>query len=124
MNDLVPTEIQRFILTSIDSVPHLEAILLLRDSNAPWTAAGMAQSLFIPEKKASEVLADLCKAGFAHQDDDGTFRYHPISPKLRETLDELSQIYPRHLVQISHLIHAKIDRQAQSFGDAFKWKKE
>ena len=124
MHDQIPTDIQRFILTSIDSVPHLEAILLLRGSEGPWTAANMAKSLFITERKAEEILADLCKAGFSSVDESGTFRYDPISEKLRETMDELSQIYPKNLVQVSHLIHGKLDRQAKSFGDAFKWKKD
>ncbi len=124
MTDAIPLHIQRFILTSIDSVPHLEAILLLCTSVAEWTAAHLAQRLFITEKKAGDVLSDLCAAGFASKSDTDLFRYDPASPDLREMVDELDEIYPRQLVQVSRFIHMKTYKQAQAFGDAFKWRKE
>ncbi len=86
--------------------------------------ATIAERLFISEKRAGEVLADLCRAGFACKQDDGAYRYQPVSPEARQIIDELDQIYPRRLVEITQLIHAKIDKQAQTFGDAFKWRKE
>ena len=123
MSESIPEHIRRFLLTSIDSVPHLEATLLVLNSSAEWTPAGIAQRLFIPEKRAVEILSDLCTAGFVAKTGD-TFRFDPVSPKLRELLEELNQIYPRHLVQISSLLHTKTDKQAQTFGDAFKFRKE
>jgi hypothetical protein len=124
VSEAIPAHIQRFILTSIDSVPHLEAILLLRNSPVPCTAAGVARTLYISETRAGEILAELCNAGFALRGEGDAYRYEPVSPELRGTLDELSEIYPRQIVRVSQLIHAKIDKQAQTFGDAFKWKKE
>lgn len=123
MTEQVPEHIQRFVLTSIDSVPHLEAVLLLLNSAAEWSVAGVAQRLFVSEKKAADILADLCITGFISKK-DGAFRFDPASPKLRETLEELNKLYPRHLVEISRLLHTKMDKQAQTFGDAFKWRKE
>lgn len=122
VNESIPPHIQRFILTSIDSVPHLEAILLLRNLDTEWTASGIAQRLFISEKKAGEILDDLCTAGFAGKKDGNAYHYDPQSPGLRETLDELNQVYPRHVVEISRFIHSKTDQQAKTFGDAFKWR--
>ncbi|WP_426207802.1 hypothetical protein [Massilia sp. TWP1-3-3] len=39
----IPADIRRFVLTSIRSVPHLEALLLLRATEAElWSDAGLA----------------------------------------------------------------------------------
>lgn len=105
-------------------MPHLEAILLLCSTGTEWTATDLAERLFIAEKKGGEILSDLYTAGFVVKKGENAFYYDPPSPVLRETLGELSQLYPRHVVQISHFIHMKVDKQARTFGDAFKWRKE
>lgn len=116
----IPSHISRFILTSIDSVPHLEAVLLLRSKpGMGWDIKTMAQQLFISEKRAGELMFDLCKAGFAVFRDPLYF-YEPASPPLKDAMDELDAIYAKNLVAVSRLIHSKMDRQAQKFGDAFR----
>ena|ERR1041385_810047 len=123
----IPEHIKRFILRSIDSVSHLEAMLLLRyDPQKEWDNKMMAQWLFVGEKRAAHLLADLCAAGVAILKEGSKvfYRYHPISMELKETIDQLSEIYAKNLIEVTHLIHAKTDKQAQEFGDAFKWKDE
>ncbi|HTL71321.1 MAG TPA: hypothetical protein VL404_08540 [Candidatus Eisenbacteria bacterium] len=125
MKETMPPHIKRFILTSIDSVPHLEAILLLRaDPQIGWTAKEIAQNLFVAEKKACELLEDLAKAGFASAKEEALYFYDPASPKLKDMVDELAELYPRNLIEITNLIHSNISKQAQKFGDAFKWQGE
>jgi hypothetical protein len=123
----IPDNIQRFILRSIDSVSHLEATLLMRyDPAKHWDAKSMAQGLYISEKKAGDVLSDLCSAGFAEKEDaDGTsYYYHPTSSELADAINQLSEIYSRNLIEVTNLIHSKTGRQAQQFGDAFKWQND
>lgn len=44
----IPEDVRRFILTSIISVPYLEALLLLRNApNQWWESATVAQRLYI-----------------------------------------------------------------------------
>jgi hypothetical protein len=118
---MITEHLKRFILTSIDSVPHLEAILLLRyDLQKSWDAKVIAQTLYISEKKACDVLDDLCASRLIVKEVD-TYHYNPSSPDIKKTLDELADIYAKNLIEVTHLIHAKTDRQAQQFGDAFKW---
>ena len=119
--------LKRFILTTIDSVPHLEAILLLRcDPSKEWDVKTMSQTIYVSEKKAEELLVGLCASGFAamrdRDKDNPVYCYKPVSSDLRETMDELSESYTKNLIEITHLIHSKTDKQAQQFGDAFKWK--
>jgi len=120
----IPEHLQRFILRSIDSVSHLEAMLLVRyDPQREWDSKTMAQGLYISEKKAAELLSDLCAAGFAAVKGSGEYLYHysPRSSDLRDTINHLSQIYSTNLIEVTNLIHSKTGRQAQQFGDAFKW---
>jgi hypothetical protein len=127
-SEAIPTEIKRFILTSIDSVPHLEAILLFRRHlQEEWDAKALAQRLYIPEKKAAEILAELNGGGFIAVRQDGPlllYHYQPRSAELKELIDQLADIYVKHLVEVTNLIHFKINKQAQQLGDAFKWQKE
>jgi hypothetical protein len=125
----IPEDIRRFVLTSIPSVPHLEALLLLRSAaNDFWSAATLAERLYIGEKLAHTLLLDLCRAGMIAPRDDVndtiSYRYQPSTAALRATIDSLAELYARQLVEVTHLIHSKLDRKAQQFADAFKWRKD
>jgi DNA-binding MarR family transcriptional regulator len=55
-------EADRFILEKIDSVPHLEALLLLWNSRpGKWPVGEIAKRLYIPEDRASRILQDLAR---------------------------------------------------------------
>ncbi len=126
-DEAIPADIQRFIATSIDSVPHLEAVLLLRyNAGAEWDAKMLAQQLYLSEKRSGELLESLCAAGFIVPSKENPlfYQYGPASSGMAEIIDRLSEAYMKHLVEVHNLIHSKINKQAQQFGDAFKWKKE
>jgi hypothetical protein len=49
----MPEDVRRFILSSVGSVPYLEALLLLRSApEVSWGARQVAQRLYIGEKLA------------------------------------------------------------------------
>jgi Mn-dependent DtxR family transcriptional regulator len=122
----IPGDVRRFILSSIISVPYLEALLLLR--NAPdqsWDRTTVAQRLYISEKTATELLADLSAAGFiVVTKSESSYRYHPNSDELRQMIDQLAETYAKNLVEITNIIHSKTGKKAQQFADAFKWRKD
>jgi hypothetical protein len=122
----IPEDVRRFILSSIISVPYLEALLLLR--NAPdqsWDRTTVAQRLYISEKTATELLADLSAAGFiVVTKSESSYRYHPNSDELRQMTDQLAETYAKNLVEITNIIHSKTGKKAQQFADAFKWRKD
>ncbi|HEX8615868.1 MAG TPA: hypothetical protein VF800_31690 [Telluria sp.] len=125
----IPEELRRFVLTSIASVPHLEALVLLRNS-APqdWAVHKVAERLYIGEKLAAAVLADLSRAGMTvtlrQEGSEPVFRYQPATAALGQVIDALAELYTRRLVDVTHLIHSKLERKAQQFADAFIWRKE
>jgi hypothetical protein len=104
-------------------VPHLEALLLLRaEPNAGWDAKRMARRLYIPEGKAAILLGSLCASGFAEEEKGRhVYRYAPASPEIGDILNRLAHIYGQSLIEVTKLIHSKTGKQAQTFGDAFKW---
>jgi Mn-dependent DtxR family transcriptional regulator len=116
---------QRFILRSLASVPHLEAVLLLREGRERrWSGAQVAQRLYLSEKAALQLLADLCASGMLRHDADGLYAYAPQGAELARMLDRVADTYSRNLIGVSTLIHSKSKKQAQVFADAFIWRKE
>jgi predicted transcriptional regulator len=127
-NTPIPEDLRRFILTSVPSVPFLEALLLLRtDPARAWRSDTLAARLYVREKTAESLLADLCTAGMAERRDapgGPACCYLPESAALRERIDRLAELYASHLVEVTLLIHSTLDRKAQQFADAFKWRKD
>lgn len=120
----LPADIRRFILTSIPSVPYLEALLLLRaDPAAAWDAAQLARRLYVPERTAAELLELLRESGIAAGGEGEGVRYAPVA-ELAELLDAVASAYASDLVTVTQLIHSRIDRRAQRFADAFRFRKE
>lgn len=123
--DPIPEEVKRFILTSISSVPYLEAMLLLRgNADQSWSAMETAQRLFVSEKTANDLLSALHAAGVLVEFGNAQYRYQPRSDALFQMIDRVADCYSRHLMPVTHLIHSKTDKRAQQFADAFKWRKD
>lgn len=125
--DAIPDDIRRFILTSITSVPYLEALLLLRAApDQDWDGKKVAQRLYMPEKAASALLADLQAAEMVIVSEPQTpaYRYGPASEELRQMIDRLADTYSQQLVAVTNLIHSKTSKMAQQFADAFKLRKD
>jgi hypothetical protein len=124
----IPEEARRFVLTSIPSVPYLEALLLLRaNPTQQWDADTLARRLYVRERLAESLLEDLCTRGMAapcEPPQEKCFRYQPASETLGARIDQLAELYSKHLVEVTLLIHSSLDRKAQQFADAFKWRKD
>ncbi|MBC5783280.1 hypothetical protein H8N03_10015 [Ramlibacter sp. USB13] len=115
-------DLRRYILSSVPSVPYLEALLLLRaEASREWDAGQLARRLYVPERSAAELIAQLRESGVAAG--EGWVRYAPTA-ELAELLDRLAHAYAADLVTVSSLIHSRIDRRARQFADAFRFRKD
>jgi len=121
----IPDDLRRFILTSVPSVPYLEAILLLqRERGTAWTAPVLARRLYLPEPRAVDLLASLHSGGIvARSDTQGSYTYEPPAA-LAAMLERLAQLYATNLVVVTDLIHSTVDRRAFQFADAFRLRKD
>jgi hypothetical protein len=117
------SKVDRFILDEIDSIPHLEALLLLWNSRPKrWSAAEMARFLYIPEARAIEVLYDLEQRKLAEGIDS---RYSYYANDSRDLLiEEVDKAYRKDLLRITSLIHSKASPSIREFARAFRLKKD
>lgn len=122
----MPDELRRFILTSIHSVPFVEAILLfMGQAGLALDVPTVARRLYLSEASASELTAALVSAGIveAAEDNPSAWRFAP--PKdLQRMLHLLAAYYASHLIEITDLIHSTGARKAQRFADAFVLRKD
>ena len=121
----MPGDVRRFILTSIPSVPYLEAVLLLRaEPEAQWDAQRLARRLYVSDRTAADLLAVLASSGIAAAVEGGSaVRYAP-EQDLRAVIDGVAEAYAADLVAVTDLIHSRIDKRAQQFADAFRFRKD
>jgi hypothetical protein len=121
----VPDDVRRFILTSIPSVPYLEALLLLRANRSrTWDSYNVASRLYISEGQALELLQVMEEARIASRTEQGAFTYSPATPDLDGVVEALAHTYSQDLVGVTDLIHSRLEKRAYQFSDAFRWKKD
>jgi predicted transcriptional regulator len=121
-------ELRRFIST-IASIPHLETMLLLQQvPDQAWTVSAVAQRIYVSQTQAASMLKDLYDAGICKSNVDAAseFIYAPGTPELGRLIDELAEYYPRNLIQVTNMVHAKSasGQRVQMFADAFKLHKD
>jgi hypothetical protein len=110
----IPLEVRQFVSASIPTIPHLEALMLLR-STAParWGADGLARRLYISPAAAAQVLAELSRAGILDvSEPDARFFYPASGSALTALVDQLGALYATRLVDITVLVHSRRDRPA------------
>ena len=125
--DLIPGDVEQFILRHIESVAQLEGLLLLRsDPSVGWNAGELSKRLYISEKETTEVLMRLHADGFvvAKTRKPAVYKYEPGTAELRQMVDRVAEIYAKYLVPVTKLIHSKPKTRVQEFADAFKLRKE
>lgn len=116
-----------FIYDNIDSVPHLEALILLWNSRPVWwTAEELASRLYIPADQVDRVLRDLIRMEFIAQSttSPGKFSYLMGSEEQNELIVSLDNAYRKDLVRISTMIHSKAATGVREFARAFQLKQE
>lgn len=121
-------ELRRFI-NSIASIPHLETMLLLQQTPGDvWSVTAIAQRMYVGEAQAGGMLKDLHEAGICKpvSDEASEYIYAPAFEELGEVIDQLAEYYPRNLIQVTNMIHAKSasGQRVQMFADAFKFLKD
>ena len=121
----IPEEVLRFIERRIDSVPHLEALLILWEApSESWTDVGIGARVYISADRARSVLADLARNGLIIAASSVPERYtYNTSWDESQLMSKVATAYRQHLVHLSKLIHAKAASAAVlDFARAFELK--
>jgi predicted ArsR family transcriptional regulator len=120
-------EVLRFFLDNIDSVPELEALLLLWQHRPnSWTISDLSKRLYIDPEQTRNILQGLSRKQFIFDDEarSGSYRYQSDSEQRDELIGRAEKMYRREIVRISTLIHSKPSRAIRDFADAFRFTKE
>lgn len=116
-------EVDRFILDHIDSVPHLEALLLLWNSRPRrWTIDELAHDLYISNDRTREILLNLQQRDIVVVQLQQCF--YNTAYSLDALIAEVDRTYRRELVRISTMIHSKASPSVREFARAFRFKKD
>lgn len=119
--------VYQFILEHIDTVPQLEALVLLWTTRPRgWTCEELGARLYVPPDKVGDLLRDLVRKWFVSESTQLPTRYSylPKSNEQDEMLARVQEAYKHELVRISTMIHAKASSSVREFARAFRFKKD
>ncbi len=123
----IPADVERFILEHVESVAHLEALLLLRrQAPAELDAEAVGRELRIDPAWAAAALRELARCGLLTERARSApvYGYAPRTPELAETIATLVQIYGARPVQVVSLIFSKPNPNVLGFAEAFRLRKD
>lgn len=119
--------VDRFILDEIDSVPQLEALLLIWNNRPKeWSCEDMAKALYDKADVTLGILESLAQRGLINEVRGSRKGYTAISdsPEKEAMFTALDRVYRREIVRISTMIHSKASRAVRDFARAFRFTKD
>lgn len=122
----VSERVLRFIAQKIETVPQLEALLLLWDDpTRAWTADEIAVRIYVLRDTAVAVLESLRRHQLAASEGEPPrYRYDGAWDTKGDLMPEIATAYRRHLVQLATFIHSGASPAVREFARAFDLKKE
>jgi hypothetical protein len=121
----LPLDVKLFLTELIDSVSHLEVLLMLFNSkNKEFTAENVSRELRSNTHSAANQLAQLVAKGLLAVRDEHHFRYCPSTPEIDANVQKLSSLYNEMPVAVVTCIYEKPTDKLKGFSDAFKFKKD
>lgn len=119
-------QIDHFLVDEIDSVPQLEALLLIWNRRPKkWYHSEIAKALYISQERAQDVMRHLVQHQLLTRVECGAdcYELRIDSEEQARFMQALDGVYRRELVRVSRLIHAKASRAVLDFASAFRFKK-
>lgn len=118
-------EVYRFILNQIDSVPQIEALLLLWESRPKqWTETEIAARLYVGVDVVKNIMQALHRRRLVAVNESEKRYWYENRAGGDAVLEAVAVTYRRDLVRVSTFIHSKASSAVRDFADAFKFKKE
>ncbi len=116
-DDRARHEADQFLRDSIDTVPHLEALLLLWNSpSQPLVSGGHGEGVVVAPDAAKEILKDLVRQRLIIAVPGARETYQYESERDRDQLIAATDsTYQRELIRVSRLIHSKPSAAVREF---------
>jgi hypothetical protein len=122
----IPQHILAFVAASIDSVPQMEALVLLWENQArAWSVEEIAARIYVSKDVAAEIVSSLQRRHFIRAEDaeSARWRYDASNPN-GPVIAEVAAAYRTHLVPLATYIHSKASASVREFARAFDLKKD
>ena len=123
----IPARVLQFLAERIDTVPQLEALLLLWESpQRLWSDEELAGRIYVGRQVAATILQALQRQQLATAEPAATvrYRYNPQWDPSGEIMPEVAATYRRHLVPLATFIHSRASTAVREFARAFDLKKD
>jgi hypothetical protein len=120
----IAPRVLKFVSENLDTVPELEALLLMSESgDRAWTDVELGSRTYVSPQAARLVLEALCRRGFVTAD-ASAFRFAPSTAENRELIQELAAAYRLHLIPLTTFLHSKGTSSVKEFARAFDMKRD
>jgi hypothetical protein len=123
----IADDVFEFLAQRIDSVPQLEALLLLwEEPTRAWSAPELAARIYVEASVAAHVLASLQRRQLARElpGPEPRWAYDHAWDPSGKRIAQVALAYRRHVVRIATFIHAGASQAVREFARAFDLKKE
>ena len=123
----IPARVLQFLAERIDTVPQLEALLLLWENQQRlWSEEELAGRLYVGRQVAAAILQSLQRQQLATIEPGAAvrYRYNPQWDPSGEVMPEVAATYRRHLVPLATFIHSRASTAVREFARAFDFKKD
>jgi len=123
----IPARVLQFLAERVDTVPQLEALLLLAENpQRLWSEEEIAGRIYVGRQDAATILQSLQRAQLVSAESAATvrYRYNPQWDPTGELMPEVAATYRRHLVPIATFIHSRASTAVREFARAFDLKKD
>ncbi len=119
--NVLPADVHRFLHEHIESVEHLEVLLLLsRTPERGWSASEVAETLYSHPSSIKLRLARLLGQGLLREIEEGCYKYAPRTVELHATVQRVGECYHDRRVAVITLIASKPLDNVRAFSDAFR----
>jgi hypothetical protein len=123
----IPARVLQFLAERIDTVPQLEALLLLWENpQRLWSEEELAARIYVGRQVAAATLQALQRQQLVIAEPESVvrYRYNPQWDPSGEVMPEVAATYRRHIVQLATFIHSRASTAVREFARAFDLKKD
>jgi len=125
-SDDIPDRVFAFLAEAIETVPQLEALLLLWDTHRPWSADELAARIYVQAETAAAILQALQRRRLLREVEGAVpirYEYDSGWDPSGERIAEIARAYRQHVVRLATFIHAGASSSVREFARAFELKK-
>lgn len=120
----LPIDVKNFLNDVIDSVTHLEVLLILfSHPDKSFTADAISKELRTNERSAEVQLLHLSEKGLLSKNEKN-YQYKPNTEELHEKVKLTYDLYKERPVSVIAGIFEKPQDKLRNFSDAFRLKKD